>query len=139
MGNIVKLKDKNGIEKYPVTSTQAIINDSNGKSLDELLGEKGDKIESIDGTSGAVTITLEPNKLYKLGACTSIEITLGAEIPNIYNEYMLQFTSSGVTTIGIPNGVKWSEFSDVSAIVANNIYQISIVGNLATIIGGKTE
>lgn len=100
---------------------------------------KADKIESIDGTSGAVTITLEPNKLYKLGSCTSIEITLGVEIPNIYNEYMLQFTSSGVTTIGIPNGVKWSEFSDVSAIVANNIYQISIVGNLATIIGGKTE
>ena len=102
-----------------------------------IWNNKADKIMAVSGSSGNVNITLSPNKLYKLGACTSITITLGAEIPNIYNEYMVQFTSSGVTTIGIPKIVKWSEFSDVSKIKANKIYQISIVGNLATIIGEK--
>lgn len=89
----------------------------------------------ISGSSGAVTQELSPNTYYEFGECTNLTITLAEETPNIYNEYMFEFTSGTTpTTLGLPSTVKWNG-GDAPTIEANKSYIVAIVNNIA-VIGG---
>lgn len=90
---------------------------------------KPTKVESSGG--GSVTKQLSPNTYYKLGECSLLTVTLGAETSGIINEYMFEFVSgSTATTLSVPDSVKWSGGS-APTIEANKTYQVSIVNNLA--------
>lgn len=92
-------------------------------------------ITSISGSSGAVTKELSPNTYYKFGECTSLTITLGAEVPGILNEYMFEFVSGATATVlGLPETVKWNN-GNAPTIEANKTYIVAIVNNIA-VIGG---
>lgn len=92
------------------------------------------KVEN--GGSGTVTKQLSPNTLYEFGECTSLTITLAAEISGIRNEYMFEFVSGTTPTmLSIPETVGWMG-GEAPTIEANKTYQCSIVNNIA-VIGGK--
>ena len=92
-------------------------------------------IKVKNGGSGTVTKQLSPNTLYEFGECSSLTITLAEEIPNIYNEYMFEFTSGTTpTTLGLPSTVKWNG-GNAPTIEASKSYIVAIVNNIA-VIGG---
>lgn len=99
----------------------------------EQLSAKADKI-AVQNVEGATpTQEIVPNKMYIFGEVTSLNITLGAETPNIFNEYMFQFTSGTTPAVlNLPKSVKWIGSNIVEA---NKTYQLSIVNNLA-VMGG---
>lgn len=104
------------------------------------LADKADKVSVVSGGSGTVTKQLNSNTLYEFGECTSLTITLAAEISGIRNEYMFEFVSGSTPTqLFIPAEVKWSKPDGSEAepptIEANTTYEISIVNNKA-MIGG---
>lgn len=76
---------------------------------------------------------LRPNTFYIFGECTSLTITLAAEIPGIYNEYMFQFSSGDTPTVlNVPDSIKWIGGKEI---MPNKTYQVSIVLNKG-VIGG---
>lgn len=92
-------------------------------------------VSLVSGSSGAVTKELSPNTYYKFGECTSLTITLGAEVPGILNEYMFEFVSGATATVlGLPETVKWNN-GNAPTIEANKTYIVAIVNNIA-VIGG---
>ena len=99
----------------------------------QALNLKQNVISTTTGGSGEVTQTIDPNKLYKFGEVSTLNITLGSEIPNIYNEYMFEFISGSTPTVlTLPETVKWIGSDNIEA---NKTYQVSIVNNLA-VMGG---
>lgn len=93
-------------------------------------------VKSEDGGSGEVTKELQPNTYYEFGECTNLTLTLAAETPNIYNEYMFEFTSgTNPTQLSLPEGIGWIG-GEAPTIESNKTYQCSIVNNIA-VIGGK--
>lgn len=108
-------------------------NYSSAQTLQEVVNNKADSIGIVTGSTGEVTQEISPNKFYEFGECSSLTITLGAEISNIYNEYMFQFSSGDTPTVlTLPETVKWIGDSLVDA---NKTYQVSIVNNIA-VMGG---
>lgn len=108
-------------------------NYNQAETVQEVINNKADAISTISSESGEVTKTIEPNKLYKFGEVSSLNITLGSEIPNIYNEYMFEFTSGDTPTVlTLPETVKWIGDSLVDN---NKTYQVSIVNSIA-VMGG---
>jgi len=92
-------------------------------------------ITSVSGSSGTVTQELSPNTYYKFSRCTSLTITLGAEVPGILNEYMFEFLSGATPTVlNLPETVKWNN-GNAPTIEANKKYIVSIISNIA-VIGG---
>lgn len=111
--------------------------DISGLATKEELTSKADKITVVSVEGATPTQEIQPNKLYKFGECTSLTVTLAAEIPDIYNEYMFEFVSGATpTTLNLPETVKWIETPTVEA---NKTYQVSIVNNLAVIGGWSNE
>lgn len=99
----------------------------------EQLNNKSDKVSQVDGGTGEVTQEINPNTFYKFGECTALNLTLGAKVDGIYNEYMFQFTSGTTPTVlTLPETVNWIGESTVEA---SKTYQVSIVNNLA-VLGG---
>ena len=89
----------------------------------------------VSGGSGAITQELSPNTYYEFGECTSLTVTLAAEVSGIYNEYMFEFTSGTTpTTLGLPSKVKWNG-GNAPTIEASKSYIVAIVNNIA-VIGG---
>lgn len=96
----------------------------------DLINLKADKIEVIENTD---VTELQPNKYYKWGEVASLSLTLGTPIDGILNEYMFEFVSgSTATTLTLPDAIKWET---IPTIEANKKYQISIVNNIALIVG----
>lgn len=112
-------------------------------------GEKGadgkNGINGKDGTNGknysvqvvectSSTQEIQPNKFYKFGKVSSLNITLAAITDtSVLNEYMFEFVSgSTATTLTLPNIIKWLE---TPSIEANKIYQCSIVDNIGVLLG----
>lgn len=112
-------------------------------------GEKGadgkNGINGKDGTNGknysvqvvestSSTQEIQPNKFYKFGEVSSLNITLAAITDtSVLNEYMFEFTSgSTATTLTLPNTIKWLE---TPTIESNKIYQCSIVDNIGVLLG----
>lgn len=75
---------------------------------------------------------IEPNKYYKWGTVTSLNITLNTPTDDtILNEYVFEFTSgTTATSLNLPNTIKWLK-GVKPTIETNTTYQISIVNNLA--------
>lgn len=148
----VKLRDSVGLDENLGFSTSA--GDANVTEAIERIDEKiistgdgtkflsdngeyksiGTLIKAV-GSSGAITQELSPNIYYKFSRCTSLTITLGAEVPGILNEYMFEFLSGVTPTVlNLPETVKWNN-GNAPTIEANKKYIVSIVSNIA-VIGG---
>ena len=85
----------------------------------------------VSGGSGAVTQEIEPNKYYKFGECTSLTITLAAEISSIENEYKFEFISGAAPTmLSIPESVSW-DGGKAPIIDDQKRYLCAIINNVA--------
>lgn len=130
-----------GLAKASGDTTQSVSRNAVGTYTDEAktsiknmlgidLSNKADKIEVIENTD---VTELQPNKYYKWGEVASLSLTLGTPIDGILNEYMFEFVSGATpTTLTLPDTVKWET---IPSIEANKRYQISIVNNIALIVG----
>lgn len=114
-----------------------------------LQGEKGangkDGANGINGQDGknysvevvestTTTLEIQPNKFYKFGEVTELNLTL-AEITDTtqLNEFMFEFVSGATaTTLTLPDTIKWLE---TPTIESNKIYQCSIVNNIGILVG----
>ena len=147
---------KNGISAtHSWNGTVLTITSASGTSSSDLKGEKGDTgPQGIQGTAGqdgkngidgknysvevvestSSTQEIQPNKFYKFGEVSSLNITLAAITDtSVLNEYMFEFTSgSTATTLTLPNTIKWLE---TPTIESNKIYQCSIVDNVGVLLG----
>ena len=147
---------KNGISAtHSWNGTVLTITSASGTSSSDLKGDKGDTgPQGIQGTSGqdgkngidgknysvevvestSSTQEIQPNKFYKFGEVSSLNITLAAITDtSVLNEYMFEFTSgSTATTLTLPNTIKWLE---TPTIESNKIYQCSIVDNVGVLLG----
>lgn len=93
---------------------------------------KNYSVEVVESTT--TTLKIQPNKFYKFGEVTELNLTL-AEITDTtqLNEYMFEFVSgSTATTLTLPDTIKWLE---TPTIEANKIYQCSIVDNIGVLLG----
>lgn len=120
------------LSSFGITATAAELNYCDGvtSNIQTQLNSKGSKISTESGGTGAITKQLSPNKLYEFGSCSSLAITLAAEVSGIYNEYMFEFTASGATTLSLPSSIKWLG-DNAPVITSGKKYQVSIVNNLA--------
>lgn len=105
--------------------------------LASLKGEKGVdgknyKVETVESTE--TTVELQPNKFYKFGEVTELNLSLAEITDNTQlNEFMFEFISGETaTTLILPDTIRWAETPDV---VSNKIYQCSIVNNVGLIVG----
>lgn len=98
---------------------------------------EGEPIAIVDHGTNDTTFELTPNILHKWNEVASLTLTLGAETPNVVNEFMVQFTSGATATqLSLPETVKWLNTPEIAA---NMVYQISILNNLAVIGGWSNE
>ena len=93
---------------------------------------KNYSVEVVESTSS--TQEIQPNKFYKFGEVSSLNITLAAITDtSVLNEYMFEFTSgSTATTLTLPNTIRWLE---TPSIEANKTYQCSIVNDIGILVG----
>lgn len=95
------------------------------------------KVTENEITNNDTNPSILPNKLYKLGTRSSLNVSLIAGEVGIVNEYMFEFTVDGDEfTLTLPSSVKWIEepvFED------GYKYQVSIVNNLAVTAGWEVE
>ena len=105
---------------------------TNGK--DGINGTNGENysVEIVEST--LTTQEIEPNKFYKFGEVTEINLTLAEITDNTQlNEFMFEFVSaSTATTLTLPNTIRWLE---TPSIEANKTYQCSIVNNIGILVG----
>ena len=93
---------------------------------------KNYSVEVVESTT--TTQEIQPNKFYKFGEVTELNLTL-SEITDTtqLNEFMFEFVSgSTATTLTLPSTVKWLE---TPTIEANKTYQCSIVDNIGILVG----
>ena len=84
------------------------------------------------GTSDTI-FTLTPNKYHIWGEVSSLTLTLGSGVSGYLSEYMFEFQSGSTpTTLTLPNTVEWPS---TPTIEANKRYQVSIVSNIALMVG----
>ena len=119
-GATVTITDKTG------TTTAEIKNGTNGTD------GKNYSVEIVE--SVLTTQEIEPNKFYKFGEVSSLNITLAAITDtSVLNEFMFEFISgTTATTLTLPNAVKWLE---TPSIESNKTYQCSIVNNIGILAG----
>ena len=116
-------------------------------NLGVVVGAKGDpgkdgqdgknyQVEIIESTE--TTVELQPNKFYKFGEVTELNLTLAEITDNTQlNEFMFEFVSGETaTTLTLPDTIKWA---DTPSIEANKVYQCSIVNNVGLIVGVAYE
>lgn len=147
---------KNGISAtHSWNGTVLTITSASGTSSSDLKGEKGDTgPQGIQGTAGqdgkngidgknysvevvestSSTQEIQPNKFYKFGEVSSLNITLAAITDTTQlNEFMFEFVSGATaTTLTLPDTIKWLE---TPTIESNKIYQCSIVNNIGILVG----
>ena len=98
----------------------------------EYVDNKNYSVKVVESTT--TTLEIQPNKFYKFGEVTELNLTL-AEITDTtqLNEFMFEFVSGATaTTLTLPSSVKWLE---TPTIEANKIYQCSIVNNIGVLLG----
>ena len=117
------IQGKKGIDGKDGTNGKDGINGTNGKNY---------SVEIVEST--LTTQEIEPNKFYKFGEVSSLNITLAAITDtSVLNEFMFEFISgTTATTLTLPNAVKWLE---TPSIESNKTYQCSIVNNIGILAG----
>lgn len=105
------------------------INGADGKNGVDGKNYQVDIIESTE-----TTVELQPNKFYKFGEVTELNLSLAEITDNTQlNEFMFEFVSGETaTTLTLPDTTKWVDTPNVEA---NKIYQCSIVNNIGLIVG----
>lgn len=79
-------------------------------------------------------VTIQPNVFNKWGEMLALDITLGPEVSNALNEYMIEFISGETPTVfKLQGSVKWSD--GILDPESNMTYQVSIVNGLAVYAG----
>lgn len=132
--------------KYPFSSNQwtdlvvmtpGVYGDGTRAGL--MTPEDKEKLDLIDfnttvnGASGAVTATIEPNDFVIFGECTSLNITLAPDLEGKTSEYTFQFTSGDQSTVlTLPTNIQWIGSNQI---LPNTTYQVSIQNNIA-VMGG---
>lgn len=134
-GATISIVDKNGTTSAEIKNGVDGKNGTNGKDGENgVAGQDGKNysVEVVESTSS--TQEIQPNKFYKFGEVSSLNITLAAITDtSVLNEYMFEFTSgSTATTLTLPNTIKWLE---TPTIESNKIYQCSIVDNIGVLLG----
>ena len=101
-----KLTVENGISGYP-----------------EVLHGKND-----------TTFTLTPNTFHVWDRVPSLTLDFGSKTSGVMNEYLFQFKSgSTATSLTLPAAIHWAT-NKALTIVENMIYQVSILGGLASVL-----
>ena len=134
-GATISIVDKNGTTSAEIKNGVDGKNGTNGKDGENgVAGQDGKNysVEVVESTT--TTQEIQPNKFYKFGEVSSLNITLAAITDtSVLNEYMFEFTSgSTATTLTLPNTIKWLE---TPTIESNKIYQCSIVDNVGVLLG----
>lgn len=106
------------------------------EEINKKLGESGGTIPVVVVEGERPTQELQPNTYYKFGKVAALILTLAAETPDVLNEYMFEFTAGASTTLVLPSTVKWMG-GEAPTLEADNLYQVSIVNNIA-VIGGAS-
>lgn len=123
------------LDKYSKAASYSELSPTD--SLQQMIGKLDAKYgNKEDGGTGVIEKTLSPNVFYQFGEVRMLRLTLGNEIPGIYNEYMFQFTCGVIpVTLELPDDIKWlnGEAPTVDTIMPGKICQVSIVNKLAVI------
>ena len=139
----LKGADGRGIISSEINANGELVltySDSSAVNVGAVVGAKGDpgkdgknyQVETVESTE--TTVELQPNKFYKFGEVTELNLTLAEIADNTQlNEFMFEFVSGETaTTLTLPDTIKWAETPDV---VSNKIYQCSIVNNVGLMVG----
>lgn len=135
----------NKADKTELANKQdTLVSGTNIKTIngETILGSGNIEVEGeptaiVDHGTNDTIFELTPNVLHKWDEVASLTLTLGAETPNIVNEFMIQFTSGATATqLSLPETVKWLNTPEIAA---NMVYQVSIVNNLAVMGGWSNE
>ena len=101
------------------------------KASVDYVETSGKKIITISSS----TYTLEPNRFYYFGTVDSLNITFGAEISGITNEFAFEFTTGNFinqNNFVFPSSIKWVVSPTIEA---NKTYQVSVLRNIGVIVG----
>ena len=120
------------------TSTYTVTNGANGEKGEKgdpgekgEKGERGEKGESgittqVDHGTSDTTFQLPPNQYHTWGEVSSLNLTFGAEISEIVNEYHFAFKSGETATnLSLPASVQ----TDI-VVEPNMYYECSIIDNM---------
>lgn len=152
-GSYNDLTDKPTIPTVP-TNVSAFTNDAgyltqhqslSGYATEQWVGQQGyltehqdisgkaDKVTVVDHDTSNTTFALTPNVFHKWGVVSSLTLTLASGAVGYLSEYMFEFQSgSTATSLSLPSTVTWV---NTPTIKANKTYQVSIVDNIAIIVG----
>ena len=130
------IKGEDGKSAYQLAVENGFVG-TEAEWIASLKGEKGAdgknyQVETVESTE--TTVELKPNKFYKFGEVTELNLTLAEIADNTQlNEFMFEFISGETaTTLTLPDTIKWAE---TPSIETNKIYQCSIVNNVGLIVG----
>ena len=114
-------------------STHRTVTD-NEKTTWNSYGNKADKVQVYNHGTYDTTFELTPNVFHKWDIVSSLTLTLASSEPiNYFSEYMFEFQSGNTaTSLSLPSTVKWVENPNIEA---HKTYQVSIVDNIAIIVG----
>ena len=152
-GSYNDLSDKPTIPTVP-TNVSAFTNDAgyltqhqslSGYATEQWVGQQGyltehqdisgkaDKVAVVDHGTSDTTFALTPNTFHKWGEVGSLTLTLASGTAGYLSEYMFEFQSgSTATSLSLPSTVTWV---NTPTIEANKTYQVSIVNDIAIIVG----
>ena len=103
----------------------------NGASILGSGNINGNAYQLVNHGTSDTTFTLTPNTFHVWDKVDSLTLTIGDEFAGVANEYIFQFTSgSEPTTLILPDSIK---FNSDFIVEENNIYQISILNGLGTV------
>lgn len=130
------IKGEDGKSAYQIAVENGFLG-TESEWLASLKGEKGQdgknyEVETIESTE--TTVELQPNKFYKFGEVTELNLSLAEITDNTQlNEFMFEFISGETaTTLILPDTIKWVKTPDIEA---SKVYQCSIVNNVGLIVG----
>ena len=107
---------------------------SDGRSVEDTVELKADKIEIVNHGTSDTTFALTPNVMHKWGVVSELTLTLASPSDSsVYNEYMFEFVSGETaTTLLLPDTVQWVSEPSIES---GYTYQCSIVNNIGVIAG----
>lgn len=108
-------------------------NDAGYLTQHQDISGKADKVAVVDHGTSDTTFALTANVFHKWGVVSSLTLTLASGTAGYLSEYMFEFQSgSTATSLSLPSTVT---YVDTPTIEANKTYQVSIVDNIAIIVG----
>ena len=95
------------------------------------ISGKADKVTIVNHGVSDTTYSIAPNILHVWDAVATLNLTLATSSNATLDEFMFQFTSGATaTTLLLPDTIKWVVTPNI---VANMIYQCSIINNVGVI------